>query len=304
MSREPLVVACVRAGDRRPDVDPLTGTVTRDARRVGLSAADETALEHALRAAEAWSGRALVVCAGPPAADAVLRDALALGADVLRIDWPPAARQHAPHGELEDADAYVADLAGDERPLARAIAAAVGPADLVLCGDRSADRGSGALPALLAHELGAAQALGLVDLRVDGERLVGERRLDRGRRERLAIPRPAVCSVEGSAVRLRRAPLAGVLTAGQADVPTAAADPVAPAVAVRRLRADRPRTHVVAPPSGETPRERLVALTGALVAHDPPTIVGPVGAAEAADALLAFLERHGYASSPAPEAAR
>jgi electron transfer flavoprotein beta subunit len=35
-------------------------------------------------------------------------------------------------------------------------------------------------------------------------------------------------------------------------------------------------------------------LTGALVAHDPPTIVGPVGAVEAADALLAFLGRHGY----------
>jgi electron transfer flavoprotein beta subunit len=30
------------------------------------------------------------------------------------------------------------------------------------------------------------------------------------------------------------------------------------------------------------------------VAHDPPTIIGPVDAPEAADALLAFLDRHGY----------
>jgi electron transfer flavoprotein beta subunit len=37
-----------------------------------------------------------------------------------------------------------------------------------------------------------------------------------------------------------------------------------------------------------------LSLTGALVAHEPPTIIGPVGASEAADALLAFLARHGY----------
>jgi electron transfer flavoprotein beta subunit len=37
-----------------------------------------------------------------------------------------------------------------------------------------------------------------------------------------------------------------------------------------------------------------LSLTGALVAHEPPTIIGPVDAAEAADALYSFLAHHGY----------
>ena len=48
------------------------------------------------------------------------------------------------------------------------------------------------------------------------------------------------------------------------------------------------------PPEGDDPRLRLLALTGALVAHDPPTVVQPESAAEAADVLLDFLVRHGY----------
>jgi electron transfer flavoprotein beta subunit len=51
---------------------------------------------------------------------------------------------------------------------------------------------------------------------------------------------------------------------------------------------------VLPAPAGDDARIRLLELTGALVAHDPPTIVGPVGAEEAADALLAFLDRHDY----------
>jgi electron transfer flavoprotein beta subunit len=60
------------------------------------------------------------------------------------------------------------------------------------------------------------------------------------------------------------------------------------------VRPFRPRTRVVPGPDSDDPRLRLLALTGALVAHDPPTVVGPIDAAGAADALLTFLIRHGY----------
>jgi electron transfer flavoprotein beta subunit len=266
-----------------------------------------------------------VVSAGPAAADDTLRQAVALGARALRVPWPPggtgpghstgpgagvSGRFGGKHsgragggrgaGEPLGSDReYLYDLAADESALAGTLAAAirtVGEPALVLCGDRSSDRGTGALPALLAHELGAAQALGLVDLRHDGDVLVGERRLDGGRRERLRIPRPAVCSVEAAGVRLRRASLPSTLAAARAEIPLvdpALAGAARRAVTVRAGRPYRPRPRVVPPPSG-IPRERLMQLTGALVAHEPPTLVGPVGAAEAADALLAFLARTGY----------
>ncbi|HEX4245345.1 MAG TPA: mycofactocin-associated electron transfer flavoprotein beta subunit, partial [Acidimicrobiales bacterium] len=217
-----LVVACVRYADLRPDVDALTGAITRDAHRAGLSAADEAAVERALRIAESWSAPVLVVAAGPPAADDTLRGAMALGCDVLRVPWPAGDG-----AGLGSAQGFLNDLGGDERAVARAVAAALlvaGPPALVVCGDRSADRGTGAFPAFLAHELGAAQALGLVDLHPEADGILAERRLDGGRRERLRVPRPAVCSVEGAGMRLRRASLPATLDAGRRAVPVTAAN--------------------------------------------------------------------------------
>jgi electron transfer flavoprotein beta subunit len=291
----PLVVACLRISDLRPSVDPLDGSVTRDRLGVGLSPADAAALEHALRIAEAWSGRVVAVCAGPASIEPVLRDVAALGAAVVRI----------PLGDEGDGHRYVGELVEDEHGLARTLVAALapfGPPDLVVCGDRSVDRGTGALPAYLAHELGAAQALGLVTLDVaDGDRrtVFVERRLDAGWRERLRVPLPAVCSVEGAGVRLRRASLDGVLAAQGAPVPVDRSLSVTDAPGTTEFhigatRPFRPRTRVLPAPRDDDPRQRLLTLTGALVAHDPPTVVHPADAAEAADVLLAFLARHGY----------
>jgi electron transfer flavoprotein beta subunit len=298
----PLVVACLRITDLRPEVDPLTGSVRRDAWGIGLSSADGAALEHALRIRDAWSGRLLALAAGPATVEPVLREVAALGASVLRIPAPDLGIEHG----------YARDLGADEHELARTLAAALRPwgrASLVLCGDRSVDRGTGALPAFLAHELGAAQALGLVALEVapagDGV-LVAERRLDGGWREQLRVPLPAVCSVEGAGTRLRRASLAGALAAEGMTVPVeqvrsaeaVEAEEGRGQVQVGPSRAFTPRTRVLPAPEGADPRLRLLALTGALVSHDPPTIVGPVGSAEAADELVGFLVRHGYLDRP------
>jgi electron transfer flavoprotein beta subunit len=264
-------------------------------------------VEHALRIAEAWSAAVLVVTAGPAAADDMLRNTVALGCRALRIAWPPGDGGSSPptlgdgKDSLGSAQGFVDDLGADERALARTVARAlheVRPPALVICGDRSADRGTGAFPAFLAHELGAAQALGLVELRADGDGVLVERRLDGGRRERLRVPLPAVCSVEGAGVRLRRASLPATLAAGRAAVPTVptrgSADGARVPMAAGQAVPYRPRTRVIPPPDSAAPRQRLLSLTGALVAHDPPTIIGPVDAPEAADALLAFLDRHGY----------
>ena len=65
------------------------------------------------------------------------------------------------------------------------------------------------MPAFVAAELGAAQALGLVEVERDRRPACGAvRRLDGGRREVLVLTAPAVLSVEGSVARLRRASLA------------------------------------------------------------------------------------------------
>lgn len=239
-----------------------------------LTGADLAALEHAVRLGD----RCVAVTVGPPPADEVLRTALAAGAgDVLRIEGPFCA---------ED----------DGRQVAGAVANAVteryGTPGLVLCGHPS----TGAVPAFLAAELGAAQALGLVALAdVDGE-LHGVRRLDGGYRERLSIPLPAVCSVEADTIPLRRASLPSVLAARRATIPVVSAHVPTP---THRIRASaphpyRPRPTELPAPTGRRPHDRLLTLIGTAVDVRAARVITPAGPAEAADELLGYLREHGY----------
>jgi electron transfer flavoprotein beta subunit len=311
MTRHPeaagAVVACLRVCDLHPEVDPLTGAVRTEVAGLGLSHADTAALEHTLRAAETWSVPAAAVTAGPPDVDPVLRDVAALGVSVLRID-------PTPNGADADDDGTEGErLAGDERRLARRVAEAIvhafGRPRLVVCGDRSVDRGTGAFPGFLAHELGVAQALGLVTLTAtvsgldavgDGrEGVTADRRLDAGWRERLFVPLPAVCSVEGAGVQLRRAGLDAALGAASLSIrvsrSAAPSEPVdAPRIRVGSPRPFSPRPRVVPAPTAADPRLRVLDLCGALEDRDPPVVMGPMEAVAAADELLNFLDRHGY----------
>jgi electron transfer flavoprotein beta subunit len=291
-----MVVACISPSDLRPETDDVSGTVRADPRRSDLTAADAAALEHALRIAEAWDGWVLVVAVGPPEIEPILRDTAALGAEVIRIDPALHSEQVSSSGP---APVSPIELVGRPGAIAAALAGAIrsrGAPVIVLCGDRSAGVGAGAVPALLAHEMGLDQALGLVSVQLseDGT-LVGERRLDGGWRERLAVRGPAVLSVEGAGVRLRRASLEAALSE-PASVPTerAAAHFAEDSdLRVGTPRPYRPRTRPVGPPTGN-PHERLLALTGALSAREPARVVGPVDAATAADELLVYLRRSGY----------
>jgi electron transfer flavoprotein beta subunit len=236
------IAACLKRVDTRPEVDLLTGAVHDDPRTSGASPADQAALEWALRCAAAWGGSVVVVSAGPASADAVLREALAVGAaEAVRVDLSPDATSEA---------------------VAAGLAEVLDGVDVVWCGDYSLDRGSASVPAYLAGHLGAAQALGLVGVEL-GETgsVTALRRLDGGRRERLAVEAPAVLSVEGSTARLRRAPLAAAITARNAPV-RVVAGPVVPDHAARVSRPFRPRPRVLPTPEGATALDRIVRIAG------------------------------------------
>ncbi|MER5263848.1 mycofactocin-associated electron transfer flavoprotein beta subunit [Actinosynnema sp. NPDC002837] len=279
-----LVVAALRRTETHASVDPLTGRVRRNPRTGGLAEADRCALEHAVRLASALPGaRAVAVTLGPPGADDVLRLALEVGVDeVLRVDHP-AEDDHTDDGSRTAA----ALLAG--------LRAGPGVPDVVLCGDRSADRGTGTTPAFLAGLLGARQALGLCELDLRDGELHGVRRLDGGRRERLRIGFPAVCSVEPGAVRLRRGALPAVLAARQAVIPVVSPGVRADhRVTVTSVRPYRPRPRVLPAASTASHHERILALSGPTGPKVRSRVVTPGTPQAAADELLAFLREHGY----------
>lgn len=238
MSETPHVVACLKWVTHPGEPD--------DERFAGTSPADRSALELALRQAEAFGTGVTAVTVGPPGADRILRDALACGARrAVRI----AA------STLESVD------------VATLIARAVPDASWVWCGDYSLDRGTGSVPAFLADALRARQALGVIAVEPAGHAMLHvTRRLDGGRRELLAVTAPAVVSVEGAVAHLRRAGLAALrnaaatpvetLTVAELGVGAAVADGPSPLVLPYR-----PRARVVGAPPESAALDRLRALT-------------------------------------------
>jgi len=287
-----VIVAALSWSWRETEVDPLTGALRANRRDRGPSGAELAALEHALRLAERWAARVVAASVAPAEADEMLRDALAVGAaHALRVEQASSAAGPRPAG-----------LVDGEQESAAALAAALrqhyGVPDLVLCGDLAADRGTGSFPAFLAASLGAEQALGCVRLEPGDDRTLRvHRRLDGGRREVLIVRPPAVVSVEAAGIRLRRAGLPATLAKGDAAI-TVASTPAAATRRVRILGAHpyRPRPRELPAPTG-TALRRTLKLTGALVQHTPPAVVGPLSPEDAASELLVYLRRWGYVSA-------
>jgi electron transfer flavoprotein beta subunit len=169
----------------------------------------------------------------------------------------------------------------------------------VFCGDYSFDRGTGSVPAFLAHRIGAAQALGLVDVVLGAEPATASvlRRLDGGRRDRLTVVGPAVLSVEGSTAMLRRAPLRSLLARREVAVVTSASAPTHDAPAVSRPY--RPRPRALPAPAGANALDRvrsLISAAGAAASsHGDPIVLDPD---EAADRILAALVEWHYLDEP------
>ncbi len=279
------LVVCMKWVPRRIVVDPVTATFELDERTFGPSAADAAALEVALLlTSDDDDDTVTVVCAGPPAADAMLHDALAAGATTA-VRCPAAS------------DAGSAAVA-------EALASMCTEADLVLCGDHSTDRGSGSVPGFLAAELDAVQVLGVIALQADGAvGLIAERRLDRGRRARVRAPFPAVVSVEGGVVvdgmvaSPRRASVRAVLAANAATIEEGPAVSERGRLTVSAARPYRPRTKPRPVPPDAPAHVRILDITRATESRTPPKTLR-LDPASAADATIEALKGWGYIADP------
>lgn len=244
-----------------------------DERFAGMSAADQSALEFALRQGEATGLPVIAVTVGPAGAERVLRDALACGATRgLRID---------------------ATTTIDGADIAAAIAHHTAGAQWVWCGDYSLDRGAGSVPAFVAAHLDAEQALGVINVELERDHVVATRRLDGGRREVLEVRAPAVVSVEGATARLRRAALPALRAARDATI-----DVTVPATPMHSsewpVRPYRPRARALAAPAGAAPLDRLRVLTDAAAASAARGETVTLSPADAAARIVRALRDWGY----------
>ena len=180
-----------------------------------LNEPDAYALEEALRLREKHGGEVVVISAGPARVAQVLREALARGAD---------RAIHVTGDHFATADAFTA---------ADALASALGPEqpDLILTGLQSDDQGFAQVGVVLAEKLGVAHSTIIMEVQVDAtaggpaSSLRVKRELEGGWFQWVAMPLPAVLTIQSGINQLRYATLKGIMAAKKKEIRAVPAPP-------------------------------------------------------------------------------
>ena len=167
-----------------------------------LNEPDAYALEEALRLKEKHSGEVVVCCAGPARASQVIREALARGAD---------RAIHVESDALATADAFT---------VADALANAIRDEkfDLVLTGLQSDDQGFGQVGVVLAEKLGMPHATIIMEVAAGQGGLRVKRELEGGWFQWVALPLPALLTIQSGINQLRYATLKGIMAAKKKEI--------------------------------------------------------------------------------------
>jgi electron transfer flavoprotein beta subunit len=168
---------------------------------------DAYALEEALRLKEKHSGEVVVCSAGPARVAQVIREALARGAD---------RAIHVDDELLASADAFVTS---------EALASAMKDEkfDLVLTGLQSDDQGFAQVGVIMAEKLGLPHATIIMEVQAESGNLRVKRELEGGWFQWVAMPLPAVLTIQSGINQLRYATLKGIMAAKKKEIRKAAA---------------------------------------------------------------------------------
>jgi electron transfer flavoprotein beta subunit len=282
-----LAVCLTRVPDPETiEIDPFTAEIDAGRTLHILNPSDAVALEMALRL-RSPGDTVTALTVGPVEAEAILRDALAVGADsVLRL-WDETQATTRP--------------AASSMLLAAALRTE-GVPDLLLCGWRSLASGSGKVPALLGEYLNLPVVTDITALEIQAARVYFQRRLARGGRAEGEVTMPAVLAIAAEDVRLRYASLPGLMRAKRASIPVrhlpdlglSPLDLNFPASTVHVATPPRPRPRTIFIPDGALPaHERVSQILSAGVTRSSAALVD--GSPEvAADAIFMFLRDHGF----------
>jgi electron transfer flavoprotein beta subunit len=173
---------------------------------------DAYALEEALRLREKHGGEVVVCSAGPARVQTVIREALARGAD---------RAIHVEADTLGSSDAFV---------IADALAAAMKDEqfDLVLTGLQSDDQGHGQTGVILAERLGIPSSTIIMEVQIDASTDTSQmgmrvkRELEGGWFQWIAMPLPALLTIQSGINQLRYATLKGIMAAKKKEIRKAA----------------------------------------------------------------------------------
>jgi electron transfer flavoprotein beta subunit len=193
----PQMIVCIKQVPMVSELpwDARTGTLRRDAAEGMMNPACACALEAALQLKQVHGGRVTVISMGPPMAEEVLREALAMGADRGIL--------------LTDPEMAGADTAATAYTLARAIETMSRDYDLVLCGAQTSDSETAQVGPQLCEELAAPGAAYVQRIDLQDKKIRVERTCDHFF-EVLEMPMPALVTISGDYYTPRYIALGGV----------------------------------------------------------------------------------------------
>lgn len=203
------ILVCVK---QVPDVDlmrmdPETGMLIRDGVPAILNPLDANALSAAISVKEEYGAEITLITMGPPMAEAVLRECLAVGADKAVL--------------VTDRAFGNADTLATSYSIVSA-ANCVDKFDLIFCGKETVDGATGQMGSQLAERFDAAQITSASLIKsVDEENktLIVERELETGI-ETLEVTMPCLFTMEKTHYPVRIPNLKGKMRAKKAEIMT------------------------------------------------------------------------------------
>jgi electron transfer flavoprotein beta subunit len=197
------ILVCVK---QVPDVDqmrmdPATGNLIRAGVPAILNPLDANALSAAVKVKETYGAEITLITMGPPNAEAVLRECLAVGADKAIL-----ATSYSIVSAAKQVDNF----------------------DMIFCGKETLDGATGQMGSQLAERFDAAQVTSaslIKDIDLENKKLVVERELETGI-EVLEVSMPCLFTMEKTNYPVRIPSLKGKLAAKKAPVITFTANDI------------------------------------------------------------------------------
>jgi len=150
------IITCIKQvpGTTQVEIDELTGTLKRDSSESKMNMYDLFSIEAALSLAEKYGGGVRVLTMGPPQANAVLREAVYMGADSGTL--------------VSDQRFAGSDVLATSYTLSQALLC-MSEYDLILCGKQTTDGDTAQVGSELAELLGIPHASGVASIEQDDE---------------------------------------------------------------------------------------------------------------------------------------
>ena len=198
------IVVCIKQVPDTTEIklDPVTGTLIRDGVPSIMNPDDKGGLEFALRLKDQYGAHVTVITMGPPQAEAILREAFAMGADRAIL--------------LSDRKFAGADTLATSNTIAGALRAL--EYDVIITGRQAIDGDTAQVGPQIAEHLDLPQVTYVEDLKYDGQKTFTVKRTTEEGYQIVEVDAPCVFTALASGVKPRYMSVRGIVEAYDKDI--------------------------------------------------------------------------------------